>query len=216
MKQKTKLKLSSDGYRKRIILWSLIALLACTQLHAQNQSRRITGKVTQNGVPVASASVTIKGTTNATVTDAQGNYSIMAATGETLVFSSIGYVEQQVKVGSSDNVSVTMKEDYTSLTDVVVIGYGTMKKTDLSSSQVTVTSADLNRTINPTLEQALQGRAANVYVTQNSGQPGAAPSVIIRGLSSITGNTQPLYVIDGVQIRPMSIGTNGGLANPLG
>lgn len=214
MKQKTKLKLSSDGYRKRIILWSLIALLACTQLHAQNQSRRITGKVTQNGVPVASASVTIKGTTNATVTDAQGNYSIMAATGETLVFSSIGYVEQQVKVGSSDNVSVTMKEDYTSLTDVVVVGYGTMKKTDLSSSQLTVTSADLNRTINTSLEQGLEGRAANVFVTQNSGQPGAAPSVIIRGLSSITGNTQPLYVVDGVQIRPMSIGTNGGLANP--
>jgi TonB-linked SusC/RagA family outer membrane protein len=219
MKQKTKLKLTSDTYRSdsyrlRIILWSVIALLACTQLHAQNQARRITGKVTQNGIPVASASISVKGTTNATTADDQGNFSIMAATGETLVISSIGFIEQQIKIGSSNNLNVVLKEDYTSLSDVVVVGYGSMKKTDLSSSQLTVTAGDLARTINTSLEQGLEGRAANVVVTQNSGQPGAAPSVIIRGLSSITGNTQPLYVIDGVQIRPVSIGTNGGLANP--
>jgi TonB-linked SusC/RagA family outer membrane protein len=87
-----------------------------------------------------------------------------------------------------------------------------MRKTDLSSSQVTVTSADIAKTVNTTLDQALQGRAANVYVSSNSGQPGAAPSVIIRGVSSLTGSVQPLYVIDGVQIRP---GNGSGSANIL-
>src|SRR5665647_2881007 len=96
--------------------------------------------------------------------------------------------------------------------EVIVIGYGKMKKTDLSSSQVTVSSADIAKTVNTTLDQALQGRAANVYVSSNSGQPGAAPSVIIRGVSSLTGSVQPLYVIDGVQIRP---GNGSGSANIL-
>jgi TonB-linked SusC/RagA family outer membrane protein len=96
--------------------------------------------------------------------------------------------------------------------DIVTVGYGRMRKTDLSSSQVTVTSADIAKTVNTTLDQALEGRAANVYVSSNSGQPGAAPSVIIRGVSSLTGSVQPLYVIDGVQIRP---GNGSGSANIL-
>ena len=87
------------------------------------------------------------------------------------------------------------------LSDVVVIGYGTAKKANLSTAQVGVSSKQIEKTINTTVEQALQGRAAGVYVTQNSGQPGGGMSVNIRGVGSLSGNTQPLYVIDGVQIQ---------------
>jgi TonB-linked SusC/RagA family outer membrane protein len=199
-----------------LFLGSFIAcLVMCIQLHAQGPARKITGKITsKDGAPVSFANVSVKGTSNSTVTDGQGNFSINAATGETLVISSVGYFKQEIRIGNFDEVTVPLTEDYANLTDVVVVGYGTMKKTDLSSSQVTVTSADLQRTVNTSLDQALQGRAANVYVSQNSGQPGAAPSVIIRGLSTITGNSQPLYVIDGVQIKPVTIATNGSLSNP--
>jgi TonB-dependent starch-binding outer membrane protein SusC len=212
----TKTKQNSDSYRKMLFLWSVVAcLLLGLQLQAQGPARKITGKVTaKGGTPVAFANVTVKGTSNSTVTDGQGNFSINAATGETLVVSSVGFVTQELRVGNFDEATFSLIEDYANLQDVVVVGYGTMKKTDLSSSQVSVTNSELNRTVNTSFDQALQGRAANVMVTQNSGQPGSAPSVIIRGLSTITGNSQPLYVVDGVQIRPVTIATNGTLSNP--
>lgn len=167
------------------------------------QMRKISGHISAaSGKALASATVSVKGTANVVTTNADGSFSIMAAPGETLVFTSVGFLEKEVKLRNEETINVSLSEDYVNMEDVVVIGYGTMKKTDLSSSQVTVTSADLKRTINTSIEQALQGRAANVYVSHSSAQPGAAPSVIIRGLNSLTGNTQPLYVIDGVQIRP--------------
>lgn len=196
------------------LLWTLVlCMLAISQAYAQQETatRKITGKVTGKlgEEPLVSASVTVKGTNTSVSTNSTGDFTIEAKTGDVLVISSIGYAAKEVKIGNrSNNLDVRLDADYNNLQDVVVVGYGRMKKTDLSSSQVTVTAADMQRTVNTTLEQGLQGRAANVYVTSNSGQPGAAPSVLIRGISSINYSSQPLYVIDGVQIKPDN--PNGG------
>jgi len=172
---------------------------------AQSETKRvITGTVValEQGDGIPGVSVVVKGTPNGTTTNTNGAFSIEAAPGSTLVFSFIGYEKQEVAIGNKTKIDIKLKESISSLEEVVVVGYGEMKKTDVSSSQVTVSGKDLSKTINTSLEQGLQGRAANVLVQQNSGQPGAAPSVLIRGLSSLTGTTQPLYVVDGVQIKP--------------
>lgn len=196
-----------------VLLWTLVlCILAISQGYAQEGTarRKITGKVTakMGEEALVAASVTIKGTSTSVSTNSSGDFTIEAKTGDVLIISSVGYATKEVKVGNRSNLDIRMEEDYNDLQDVVVVGYGRMKKTDLSSSQVTVTAADMQRTVNTTLEQGLQGRAANVYVTSNSGQPGAAPSVLIRGVSSINYSSQPLYVIDGVQIKPDN--PNGG------
>lgn len=190
-----------------VLLWTLVlCLLAIAQGYAQDGTakRKLTGKVTGKlgEEVVVSASVTIKGTNNSVSTNTLGEFSIEAKTGEVLVITSVGYAAKEVRVGSSSSLDIRLEKDYNDLQDVVVVGYGRMKKTDLSSSQVTVSASDIQRTVNTTLEQGLQGRAANVYVTSNSGQPGAAASVMIRGVNSINYSNQPLYVIDGVQIKP--------------
>lgn len=189
------------------LLWTLLlCVLALSQGYAQDAAakRKISGKVTgrlgEEAVP--SASVVIKGTNRLVTTNTTGDFTIEVASGEVLVISAIGYASKEVRITSNRNLEIRLDADYNNLQDVVVVGYGRMKKTDLSSSQVTVTASDIQRTVNTTLEQGLQGRAANVYVTSNSGQPGAAPSVMIRGVNSINYSNQPLYVIDGVQIKP--------------
>ena len=186
--------------------WLLVINLLLTfSLVAQIPAvHKITGKIIAktNGTPVTGASIGVKGTKNIVVSDERGEFSIMASADERLVISSVGYAPREVRVGNSGTLDISLAEDYSHLDDVVVVGYGKMKKTDLSSSQVTVTAEELHRTVNTTLEQALQGRAANVYVGSSNAQPGAAPSVIIRGISSLSQGSQPLYVIDGVQIKP--------------
>ena len=187
-------------------LWLLAAPLLLTfSLAAQTPAlHQITGKIIAqtNGAPVSGATITVKGTKNAVVSDERGEFAIMASPDERLVISFVGYTSKEVKAGNAKSLNISLAEDYSHLDDVVVVGYGKMKKTDLSSSQVTVTAEELHRTVNTTLEQALQGRAANVYVASSNAQPGAAPSVIIRGISSLSQGSQPLYVIDGVQIKP--------------
>ena len=191
------------------ILCGFLSLFLVTQVAiSQNQlqsTKRITGKIVNKAddKSMAGVSVIIKGSNIGTQTDAKGEFSLNAKEKDVLIISFVGYVQQEIGVGKKSRIDVKIEEDgLKQLSDVVVIGYGKMKRTDLSSSQVTVTAADINKTVNTTLDQALQGRAANVYVTSNSGQPGAAPSVVIRGVSSLTGSVQPLYVIDGVQIKP--------------
>ena len=194
----------STNYRKvSVCLWTLVLMLLFNQVLLA-QEKRISGKVTSadDKLPIPGVSVNVKGSTRGVSSDVNGNYIISAKEGEILVFKSIGYQTQERKVGAETTVNIVLSTETNKLNEVVVVGYGTMKKTDVTSSQVTVTSADLQRTVNTTLDQALQGRAANVVVTSNSGQPGAAPSIVIRGLSSINGSNQPLYVIDGVQFKP--------------
>ncbi|HVU57511.1 MAG TPA: SusC/RagA family TonB-linked outer membrane protein, partial [Puia sp.] len=186
------------------------------------KANRVTGKVISqsNGAVIPSANVMVKGTKNLTNTNDQGEFVIMAAQGETLVISSVGFAQKEVKVGVSTVITIALSQDFSHLQDVVVVGYGRMKKTDLSSAVNTISSADLSKTVNVTLDDALRGKSPNVYVSSSSGAPGAGSAVIIRGISTVTGNYQPLYVVDGVQIRP-SMGTGGaynsnpGLANEI-
>jgi TonB-linked SusC/RagA family outer membrane protein len=198
------------------VLWGIIsAFLFFTQLPAQKTGTRvITGKIA-GGVSkgaLAGATVSVKGTKNAVGSGDGGEFSILAQTGDVLVISSVGYKTKEVKVLEGvSTLTIQLEDDYSNLQDVVVVGYGKMKKTDLSSAVVTISNADLEKTVNVTLDDALQGKSPNVYVTQTQGAPGAGASVIIRGVSTVTGNYQPLYVIDGVQIRPSAPG--GGAYN---
>ncbi|HLZ89395.1 MAG TPA: carboxypeptidase-like regulatory domain-containing protein, partial [Puia sp.] len=180
-------------------------LLFARPLSAQpSGAHRISGKITSQttGSPVIGATITVKGTKNAVQASDNGDFVIMAAAGERLIITNVGFLPREVVVTNAAEIDIALRQDYNNLNDVVVVGYGKMKKTDLSSSQVTVTSEELHRTVNSTIEQALQGKAANVYVASSNAQPGAAPSVVIRGISSLSQGTQPLYVIDGVQIKP--------------
>ncbi|MDX2045842.1 MAG: TonB-dependent receptor [Chitinophagaceae bacterium] len=199
---------------KGLLLLLILLLLAGISVFSQTDAatRVIKGKVsTAVGTkPLSAVSVIVKGTTTGTSTGSKGEFSIEAKTGDVLVFSSVGYTPKEIPVGKSSNIDVRLEEDATKMSEVVVIGYGKIRKTDLSSSQVVVTGEDMKKTINTTLEQGLQGRAANVYVTSNSAQPGAPPSVMIRGVNSINYSNQPLYVIDGVQIKPDNPSGRGG------
>jgi len=192
----------------------LICTLSFSILFAQ---KKVTGVVKDDkGVPLIGATIIAKNTKVSTTTDANGTFNInLPQNSNALVISYVGMESQQVSVNNTNSINVTLVTASTSLSDVVVVGYGKTKKSDLSSAVGTVSSTELNRTVNVTLDEALQGKAANLYVSQTSGQPGAAASVIIRGVSTVTGNYQPLYVIDGVQIRP-STPTGGTYNLPTG
>jgi TonB-linked SusC/RagA family outer membrane protein len=185
---------------------SLLLLLLLSSTYAQNI--RISGKIvaTESSDGIPGATVKVKGSQVGAIAGAAGEYTIEAPSAGTLVFSSIGYQGREVKIGGRAKINVELEESASTLNEVVVVGYGEMKKTDLSSSQVSVSAADIKKTVNTTIDQALQGRAANVYVTNNSGKPGGGVSVNVRGISTISGNTEPMYVIDGVQIVPNTTG----------
>ncbi|RDC61819.1 TonB-dependent receptor SusC [Adhaeribacter pallidiroseus] len=176
--------------------------------------RAITGKVTSavdnQGLP--GVSVLIKGTPNGSATDVNGNFSLEAANTDVLVVSYIGFLSQEIPVGTKTQLNISLKEDAKVLNEVVVTGYGELRKADVPGAQTTISSKAIEKTVNTTVEQAIQGRAPGVYVTQNTGSPGGGVSVNIRGINSINGTNEPLYVIDGVQISG-STSTTG--SNPL-
>jgi TonB-dependent starch-binding outer membrane protein SusC len=191
----------------------LLAFLFFTStLFAQN--RTVSGFVTDlNGAPLVNATVTVKGGRTVVTTDANGAFKISVPDGtKTLVISYVGATAKEISIEGQSNVSAVMEITDTKLGEVVVVGYGKARRANLTSAQTTVSSKDIERTVNTTIEQAIQGRAAGVYITQNSGQPGGGMSVAIRGISSINGNTEPLYVIDGVQVQG---GGTTNSSNPL-
>lgn len=163
--------------------------------------RTVTGTVTSgtDGEPLIGVSVQVKERPQAgTITDLDGKYSVQVRSNETLVFSYIGFETLEVKA-TRTVLDVKLKEDSELLDEVVVVGYGTMKRSDLTGSVVSVGEDEIKQSVVTSLDQALQGRAAGVSVTQNSGTPGGGISVSIRGINSLNGN-EPLYVIDGVAI----------------
>jgi len=201
-------------YRRARAVLTLFLLAAYLGAFAQST---IKGKIVDGtGQALPGVNVIIKGTTVGTSTDADGVFTISAGSTDVLVFSFIGYATQEIMVGAQTNINVVMQEDVSTLQEVVVnVGYGSQQTRNLSSAQSNITETDLKRTVNTSIEQALQGRAANVYVSSNSGKPGGAASVYIRGVSSINGNTQPMYVIDGVQIIPPANTDVDGQSNIL-
>lgn len=168
----------------------------------QGSEKKITGKVTTtSGEFLSNVSVRLKGTSNGTVTDSKGAFTIVVPLNATLVFSHVGYKVQEIVVKSQTNVDITLEEEQNELSQVVVIGYGTVKKSDLTGSVASVKSDELKAVPVTSFDQALQGRAAGVQVTQESGKPGAETSIRIRGTTSINAGNEPLYVIDGMLIN---------------
>ncbi len=157
----------------------------------------ITGRVTNEaGEPLAGVSVLVKGTAKGTATNANGVFTISVDPGETLEFSFIGYKLTSVKVGKETTINMQLVSDASKLNEIVVIGYGTQKKSTLTGAIATVSSKTINELPVASVDEALQGRVAGVNVT-NNGSPGTQPIVAVRGISSISFATDPLYVIDG-------------------
>jgi TonB-dependent SusC/RagA subfamily outer membrane receptor len=170
----------------------------------------ITGKVTNSrGEPLVGVSVTTKATKVGTSTDTKGGYSIVASENSTLVFSYVGFTSKEVSIGGRSKIDVVMEKTISSLDQVVVVGYGTQKKRDVIGSISTIKAAVFETATGSTnFNSLLQGEAAGVSVQSSSGRLGASVDIKIRGLSSISASTSPLWVIDGV---PIVIGT--GISN---
>ena len=177
----------------------VLMLLLLVPLSAVAQEVKITGTVTDanTGDEVIGATVKVQGATGGTITDVSGNYQITARVGRNLEFSYVGYKTQVVKVTKAGVINVRLAEDAQVMDEVVVVGYGVMKRSDLTGSVASIDEKAIKQGVNTSLEQAMQGRIAGVQVTQNSGAPGGGISVQIRGINSLSGN-EPLYVIDGI------------------
>ena len=185
---------------KNKLLTFMLALMA-TAVAATAQVK-VTGVVSDDtGYGVIGASVMEKGTRNGAVTDLDGNYEITVSPGATLVFSSIGYATQEIVVGNQRVINVLLKLDTELLDEAVVVGYGTMKRSDLSGASVSMKEEDLKGSIITNLDQSLQGRAAGVSAVSTSGAPGSSSSIRVRGQATVNAGAEPLYVIDGVIVQ---------------
>lgn len=185
---------------KRLIILFQLCIFS---LLAVGQTMEVHGRVldgAQNGEPMIGATVMVKGTNQGTVTDIDGLFVLQVPKNAVLVISSVGYKTQEVKA-NKDHLTLTMEEDTQVLDEFVVVGYGSMRKVDLTGSVGSITGDKLKESIVTNADQMLQGRVSGVQVTQNTGAPGGATSIRVRGASSITGDNEPLYIIDGV---PMS------------
>ncbi|WP_226388757.1 SusC/RagA family TonB-linked outer membrane protein [Penaeicola halotolerans] len=195
----------------RKVLLVAMALLINISYSAMAQTGRVSGKVVsgEDGQPLPGVGVQIKGTTRGMATDLDGNYAIDNVPSDAvLVFSFLGFTTQEQRVGNRSTINVTLQPDTELLNEVVVVGYGTQDKRELTGA-VSSVNADVIRDVPATgIDQALQGRVAGVQINQNSGTPGGGISVRIRGASSISASNQPLYVVDGV---PMTTGDQSQL-----
>lgn len=181
------------------------------------QTKQISGTVVDEVGPVAGASVIEKGTQNGAVTDLDGKWTLSVPQGATIVISSIGYKDVELLVGSQNVYNATLQEDRQLLDEVVVVGYGTMKRSDLSGSSVSMSEESIKGSIVSSLDQTLQGRAAGVTAVQTSGAPGSSSSIRVRGQATINANAEPLYVIDGVIVQGGgNSGASFGLGDALG
>ena len=190
-------------------MW-LLSFLMMIPVWVSAQNITVKGTVkdaTGEGMP--GVNVLQQGTTNGIITGMDGSFTLNVPSNAKLVFSFIGYVTQTVSVNGQRVLNVTLKEDSQALDEVVVVGYGTMKKSDISGSVVSVDREAMMKKAPTNIGQALQGAAAGVIVTQQDGAPDANSAIRIRGIGTINGSADPLYVVDGVQV-----GTNANFVNP--
>lgn len=193
-------------------IFALTAICVCAQTN-------VTGTVLEtNGDPVIGATVRVKGTKTVAVTDQDGNFSIQTDSSKaTLQFSYVGLQTAEVNLNGRSKIEVTMHEDSRSLNELVVVGYGQMKKSDLAGASTSLNEAAMKGSVITNLDQSLQGRASGVSAVSTSGAPGSSASIRVRGQATINANAEPLYVIDGVIVQ--STGTSGaslGLGDALG
>jgi len=174
-------------------------------LSAWAQDGTVNGVITdESGLPVPGASVMVKGTSTSTSSDIDGKYSVQASPSSTLVFSYVGYSNQEIAVGNKTTINVSMAASAQNLDEVVVVGYGTQKKAVVTGAISSVRAKDLENVPLTTVGQSLQGRASGVYVAQNAGQPGSSATIRVRGITTFNNN-DPLWVVDGVIVD------NGGM-----
>jgi iron complex outermembrane receptor protein len=173
----------------------------------------ISGTVTdETGAPLPGATVLVKGTNNGTTTDFDGNFVIEADANAVLQVSYLGYSQKEISVNGQSSITVQLDPDATQLEDVVVVGYGTQRRSDITGAISSVKSEDFNQGVVTNPGELLQGKLAGVNIAANSGEPGAAQNVIIRGVGSLRSGTQPLYVVDGFLLDNTSTGFD---TNPL-
>jgi len=198
---------SFPGHAKAFLLSWLLFFIAGTVFSQPIIKGKITGR---DGVILPGATITIKGTKNITASDSSGYFIIRANPGNIIEFSFVGYNTRQIVVGSQTQLNIVLDEELKALNDVVVIGYGTAKKKDLTGAVASVSAKDFNNGIYSSPDQLIQGKASGVQIINNNGQPGGAMTVKIRGNSALSGTGQPLYVIDGVPLdgRSLQAGNN--------
>ena len=199
----------------RNLIYSLLSILTLGILSIPSYAQGATFSGVVRGAnddsPLIGA--TVKASSGAVaVTDLEGAFSINVEKGQSVTFSYIGYKPRTIKIGDKTKMDIYLEEDAEALEEVVVVGYGTMKRSDLTGSVVSVSADDIKKTVSTSLDQALQGKAAGVQVTQNSGAPGGGISVSIRGTNSLNGN-EPLYVVDGVPLSGQSDGNTNALSS---
>lgn len=191
---------------------SLGLMLLSSQAFAQDVSVSGTIKDTDTGDPIPGVNVVIKGTSNGTVTDIDGNYSIAIGDNAVLVYSFVGYETQEVVVGSQTNIDISLEFDISQLGEVVVIGYGEIEKDDATGSVISIGEDDFNPGAVGSPQELLLGKVAGVVITSAGGAAGSGQTIRIRGGSSLRANNDPLIVIDGIPLESAGI---SGMANPL-
>lgn len=191
-----------ETIKHKVVRMLMAAIFAVTCMSMQAQTT-VTGTVTDSsGEPVIGASVVEKGKSNGAATDIDGNYTItVSGPNASLVFSYVGCESQTVALKGRTKVDVTLADSREALEEVVVVGYGTQRKSDITGSVARISEDQMKQSIVTNADQMLQGRVAGVQVTQNSGAPGGATSIRIRGASSLNSSNEPLYIIDGVPMN---------------
>lgn len=185
---------------KKLVLFFITQIILLPLFSQQS----IKGKITdEKNIPIAGASVQVKNTLRGTFSDVDGGYVILAVPGDTLVFSMLGMAVQKIPVAGKVIINVKMLEESRELNEVVVIGYGTVKKSDLTGSVSTIKSVDITKITSLNPEQGLQGKVTGVQVTSTSGAPGAIPTLRIRGVGTFN-NSSPIFVVDGVILDDIS------------
>jgi TonB-linked SusC/RagA family outer membrane protein len=194
--------INSNNYKMKTKFNGILTLLLAFVVQMSfAQDKTVSGTASDESGPLPGVSVIIKGTKKGTETDFDGKYTIKASSGDILVFRYLGYLTAQKAVGSSDTLNIILKEGGTELEEVVVIGYTNKKRGEISSSISSITSAQLERQVNTvSIDNALQGVATGVQVTAQNGKPGNAAFVRIRGIGSINAGSEPLYLLDGIQV----------------
>lgn len=198
---KKNLPIRGSSLTKQLFASCLFMLFTFNLSDAFAQQRELKGTVTssEDGATLPGVNIIIKGTGNGTVTDIDGNYRLMIPNEEAiLVFSFIGYISQEAQITDQKEFNVVLDLNIEALEEVVVIGYGTQKKKEVTGAVGNVDGETLTRSATADLGTALQGQVAGVNVTASSGEPGSSSNIVIRGLSSVTGNSAPLYVVDGI------------------
>ncbi|WP_162343975.1 SusC/RagA family TonB-linked outer membrane protein [Cyclobacterium salsum] len=198
---------------KKSVLF-LVTLLLALPMAGWSQNKTISGTVIsgEDNMTLPGVNVRVQGTNRGTVTDIDGSYSINVANEETLVFSYIGFLNQEVAVGNQSTIDITLLPDAKTLGEVVVVGYGSVTRGDLTGNVASLKGSEIANVPVPTFQEAIQGRMSGVFVESSSGKVGEGVKIRVRGTTSISGGNEPLYVIDGIPVT--SAGTIGK-SNPM-